>query len=477
MVQETRYGFSLRYQERIAAALLTDPTFLDEYRSALDSRFFEQHDHQQIIRLLLRYHDRYGKKPTREALLEEIRMESKSCEWPSEDKQRIEGGVEKLLDLRVTSEVDQIKERCSHFGQHQALKNAIYDSIEIMEENEKDPDASLEEVLPKIQTALTTGQQCDTGFNVFDFFTDINKVRGKTSDPHRRIATGWPKVDQFLGNGLGPGELGFILAESGKGKSMALTNIAAAAIKGGKKVVYWTLELAPFVVAVRILAKLTTCSMQQVKDLDPYYLRMIEQFVNGSKVVWKREPEENYMQVFYSKPSQSTIHTLRAKLTRLEVLAGWRPDLIIVDYIDEMRGRPVQSRRLEEGETYHTYGQISADLLDLGVDYACPIWSASQVTRVAYGEEPNLGNVGRSMQKVDKAHFVMALCQTKKEKEDGKIRMKILKIRDGAGKDKYISCREDFAKASIIEQASGANPGVAAEEEEENEVSARTVRK
>jgi superfamily II DNA or RNA helicase len=46
--------------------------------------------------------------------------------------------------------------------------------------------------------------------------------------------------------GLGPGELGVVVAPSGVGKTWILCKIAAAAVKNGLNVVHYTLELSEF---------------------------------------------------------------------------------------------------------------------------------------------------------------------------------------------------------------------------------------
>ena len=61
--------------------------------------------------------------------------------------------------------------------------------------------------------------------------------------PRHPVSTGWIEMDKITKGGLGKGELGVGIAATGAGKSMALVHLGAAALKAGKNVVHYTLEL------------------------------------------------------------------------------------------------------------------------------------------------------------------------------------------------------------------------------------------
>ena len=55
--------------------------------------------------------------------------------------------------------------------------------------------------------------------------------------------TPWEVINELTDGGLGKGELGVMVAPAGIGKSWALMNIGADAVKKGKTVLHYTLEL------------------------------------------------------------------------------------------------------------------------------------------------------------------------------------------------------------------------------------------
>jgi predicted ATP-dependent serine protease len=57
------------------------------------------------------------------------------------------------------------------------------------------------------------------------------------------VETPWKVVNNVLRGGLRQTKLGVILAPPGVGKSWVLCNLATHAIKTGKKVIYYSLEM------------------------------------------------------------------------------------------------------------------------------------------------------------------------------------------------------------------------------------------
>ena len=62
---------------------------------------------------------------------------------------------------------------------------------------------------------------------------------------------GWQDIDDICRGGLGKGELGVVIAPTGAGKSMVLVHLGSQAVKLGKTVVHYTLELSDTVIASR----------------------------------------------------------------------------------------------------------------------------------------------------------------------------------------------------------------------------------
>lgn len=106
--------------------------------------------------------------------------------------------------------------------------------------------SSYDEVRRVIDNALNLGTDNNFGH---EFLKDFElRYEIKARGP---ITTGWPKVDSIMKKGLGSGELGVVIAPTGAGKSMALAHLGAHAVKAGKNVVHYTLELSEAVTGQR----------------------------------------------------------------------------------------------------------------------------------------------------------------------------------------------------------------------------------
>ena len=106
-----------------------------------------------------------------------------------------------------------------------------------------------------IQEALKLGTDNNFGH---DWLTDaLKRFELINRSP---ITTGWDRMDEIVKGGLGKNELGVVIAPTGAGKSMVLVHLGAQAIKAGKNVVHYTLELADTVVASRYDSCITGAS-------------------------------------------------------------------------------------------------------------------------------------------------------------------------------------------------------------------------
>ena len=58
------------------------------------------------------------------------------------------------------------------------------------------------------------------------------------------VPTDWSPINDLMDGGLGPGELGVVVAPSGVGKTWILTALGASAVRQGLSVVHYTMELS-----------------------------------------------------------------------------------------------------------------------------------------------------------------------------------------------------------------------------------------
>ena len=96
-----------------------------------------------------------------------------------------------------------------------------------------------------------------------DYIVEVDSRMSQVS--RACVKTGWSVIDTITDGGLGKGELGFIAAPSGAGKSWLLARLGAEAMKQGKNTIHFTLELNENYVGLRYDACFTGIAFQEIR--------------------------------------------------------------------------------------------------------------------------------------------------------------------------------------------------------------------
>ena len=266
---------------------------------------------------------------------------------------------------------------------------------------------SFDEISKVINDALKLGSENNFGH---DFIADFEeRYKPKFRLP---VTTGWKEIDTITSGGLGRNELGVVIAPTGAGKSMALVHLGSQAIKEGKTVVHYTLELQDTVVACRYDSCIT---QYPLSDLTNFKDEIFEEIKNLDGTLIVKE---------YPTKSAST-NTIKAHLARL-VKRGITPGLIIVDYADLLRPIVVRKEKRTELES------IYEELRGLSNEMNCPVWTASQTNRSGLNAEVvTMEQISEAFNKCFVADFICTLSRTIEDKQNNKAKMFIAKNRNG----------------------------------------------
>ena len=88
--------------------------------------------------------------------------------------------------------------------------------------------------------------------------------------------------DNHMDGGLGKGELGFVVAPAGSGKSWFLAHLGAEAMKQGKNVMHFTMELNEKYVGLRYDAYFSGLAFQEVKKNTAFVKEKIDEIKKSS---------------------------------------------------------------------------------------------------------------------------------------------------------------------------------------------------
>jgi replicative DNA helicase len=301
----------------------------------------------------------------------------------------------------MSNDIDYIKETSLDFCRKQKLKEAMMKSVGLLQT------CSFDEISKVINDALKLGSENNHGY---DFIADFEeRYKPKFRKP---VTTGWKEIDVITGGGLGKSELGVVVAPTGAGKSMALVHLGAQAIKEGKVVVHYTLELQDTVVACRYDSCITGYPLSDLTNFKDEIFEEISD-LDGTLIVKE-----------YPTKSASTA-TIKAHLARL-IKRGIEPGLVIVDYADLLRPVVVRKEKRTELES------IYEELRGLSKEYECPVWTASQTNRSGLNMEViTMEQISEAFNKCFVADFICTLSRTIEDKQNNKAKMFIAKNRNG----------------------------------------------
>ena len=127
----------------------------------------------------------------------------------------------------------------------------------------------------------------------------------------------------------------------------------------------------------------------------------------------------------YFPTKTASITTINSHLERC-ILQDKKPDLVIVDYADLLRGNFLG------GELRHELGNIYEDLRGLAGESEIPVWTASQANRSALEEDIiEAQKISESYAKIMIADFVISLSRKIADKVANTGRWHIIKNRFG----------------------------------------------
>ena len=392
-----RYGKS--FQEGLVQLIFEDRPFADQITEVLDVEFLELEYLRTFVAKIVQYRTKYGKHPSTNAMISILRTE---LDRESEvTQQQVRDYFARVHTNEIADDIDYIKETSLDFCRKQKLKEAMMKSVNLLQT------CSFDEISKVINDALKLGSENNFGH---DFIADFEeRYKPKFRLP---VTTGWNEIDNITSGGLGRNELGVVIAPTGAGKSMALVHLGSQAIKEGKTVVHYTLELQDTVVACRYDSCITKYPLSDLGNFKDEIFEEIKD-LDGTLIVKE-----------YPTKSAST-NTIKAHLARL-VKRGIEPGMVIVDYADLLRPVVVRKEKRTELES------IYEELRGLSNEFNCPVWTASQTNRSGLNAEVvTMEQISEAFNKCFVADFICTLSRTIEDKQNNKAKMFIAKNRNG----------------------------------------------
>lgn len=424
------YTFDEEFQRNILALLLSDRIFLVKSMHLIKPEYFTNEVHRLVCSTLFKYFEKYKSLPSKNHVAQELR------EALAEKKAEIRLGY--LAETNTVYEYyipglesrDYLQDKVTNFAKFLALKNAFNKS---MDEIKKHPDSesTWAKVHSIIKEALTIEQNFEIGLDYFQTVEERYIRMQEKIEKGDVFTSGFLSIDSAIpGGGIGRGEIASFMGLPGTGKSLALVGLTVANLHRGKKVLYISTEMDQDAVATRFDAQLgdpteeNDVSINNLFDKKDFVIKALQDYVS--------DLDDKRQLIIKQFPSgMMDVPIFRAYYTQL-VLYGFKPDLVIIDYVGEMKDYPNMP-------THESRFRIVRDLRGFAVEEKFGCFVAMQPNKqakelVKLGDFIDDDSLADSFAQSRPLDAFWSINQFQDEKECGLARMWICKHRNGRSK-------------------------------------------
>lgn len=408
------------YQVRLLAQVISDRKFAFSIIDILDPSYFEEGYLKLITKTIKEAKEKDNAIPDMGSL------EFRVLEEVTSDTQR-KYAISQLRKIKEADLNDTIwvQEKAMSFCKQQELIKA-HDKIGKIIRNGD----CYYEIDAMWRKALDHGDNKDDGINVFDGLEDV-----LADDFRKPIPTGIKGLDEVMDGGLAKTELAVILAPFGVGKTTMMVKLASSALKDGKNVLQIYFEDSTKVIQRKHL------SCWSGFDLNSLSLHK-DQVMEISKSM-ENDPSCGELRLKRFSSDGTTIPVIKQYIRKL-IAQGFRPDMILLDYIDCVESsKKIDDVNVAEGSVMRQFEALLAEMDMAG-------WTAIQGNRSSITAEVVEANqMGGSIKKAQIAHFVLSIAKTLEQKEADIATMAILKSRFGKSGLVFNDIRFDNARIQI----------------------------
>ena len=240
---------------------------------------------------------------------------------------------------------------------------------DILEQTSEESDAdilleSAEQKIYEIRSGRDQSAMQPISSTIIDTYNQLQKISGPDRDKYLGIPTGFTYLDKML-TGLGRSDLIILAARPGMGKTSFALNIARhAAVKAGRKVAFFSLEMGREQLCSRLLsteALVGGTKLRTGKLADDEWVRLVE-----AGDILSKAP------IYFDDNPSITVPEMKAKLRRLKDV-----DLVIIDYLQLMNGT---SRRGGDNRVQEI-SEITRGLKVMAKELNIPVLTLSQLAR------------------------------------------------------------------------------------------------
>ncbi|ATI18020.1 DNA primase-helicase subunit [Aeromonas phage AS-yj] len=387
----------------------------------LKSEYFSKGPYRIAFDLIDTYAKKHNKAPSVAAL--DVMLERK------QNMSQVEYDQTKVLVSRIEQipeDKNWLIEETESFCKERAIDIALSECIQIRENfakplDEQDPKikdiGAMQEIMKK---AMSVGFTFDVGH---DYMNSAEERWEAYNQKTNKIPFLNHMLNRITKGGVERGTLNVILAGTGVGKSIGLCHLATEYMQLGLNVLYVSFEMSEETVGKRIDANLMDLTLD---ELDSGLIQKSEFMNRFNKKVAGKKLGKLYVKQFPT--SGANVNHIRNLMDELEMKKGFKPDVIMVDYLGIM----ASSRMKFSDNSYSFIKAISEEVRGLAIEKKIVAWSGAQTNRGSSGSlEIDKADIADSYALLHGCDFVLAISEDEDLVQMGQQLFKQLKSRYG----------------------------------------------
>ena len=425
-----RDQFPDEFQFHLVALIVQDADFLPRWREVISPDYFTEIILQDIVTAAIEFYDDIGEAAGGSILKSHVHKKVMEDPVRRSSLQTYMDTMDDLAGMKIENPEYLIQE-AAIFARKQAVEQAYNEAALDIRSGD------YEGMLEKLTTASAIGTNLDD-LGTFHFRgAEMRAHQYATGQGPVRIPTGIHKLDLLLdGGGLGVGELGVVAAAPKRGKSMSLINFGCGALFRGHTVFHYTLELRAHAVHQRYDMRLTGMNKMQLRAEPTQFLEKIMETAASKKgqLLVKEYPAK-----------QASAKDIMAHVRATAGKENVKPDLILVDYLGEMRSsRQYDARRFEISHT-------TSELRALATVLEVPLWTAMQTNRSAlWKDNIDMEDLAECFDVAMIADVLTFMSQTREERTKNPPEVRFHMINRELHSSGSVLCIADYEHARIV---------------------------
>lgn len=352
--------------------------------------------------------------------------------------------MDNLTKVKLDNEDDSINSEINKYVKTEMSKNVL---TKFIIENKQEDSDNLTELVEKLKE-IEVKDIAGTSGELIDFFADTDKKLHELKHiAKNKFSTGFASIDEQIEGGIARGEVGLVMAPTGRGKSLMASNLAKNYVRSGLNVLYVALE--------ENMDRMILRAEQQMLGVEKKHL--IDENMQLNEDVYKalqKKYEENrpfFGEYFLSKhmPQQVSPNDLEQLIVNTRIKYDKRIDVVIIDYPHLMRNP--YARNYSESDAG---GKLFEEIRRLAQQYQFVCWTLAQTNRTAYGAEVITSeHVEGSRKILNAVEVALAVNQKDEEFKNGYLRLYLDKIRNSSNTgERFVHLKVEPSKMRVRDE-------------------------